>query len=31
MTAQSKSIVIYELAKGKSISVPIEKESAWLT
>ena len=31
MTAQSKSIVIYEIAKGKKISVPIERDSVWLT
>lgn len=31
MTGQSKSIVIYEIAKGKKIEVPIEKESVWLT
>jgi len=31
MTAQSKSIVIYEIAKGKVMSVPIEKESVWLS
>lgn len=31
MTAQSKSIVIYEISKGKSISVPIQRESVWLT
>ncbi len=31
MTAQSKSIVIYEIGKGKKIEVPIEKESVWLT
>ncbi len=31
MTAQSKSLVIYEIAKGKKIEVPIEKDSVWLT
>jgi prophage maintenance system killer protein/transcriptional regulator CtsR len=31
MTAQSKSLVIYEIAKGKKIEVPIEKETVWLT
>ncbi|MEI8232217.1 MAG: virulence protein RhuM/Fic/DOC family protein [bacterium] len=31
MTAQSKSIVIYEIAKGKVVSVPIDKETTWLT
>lgn len=31
MTAQSKSLVIYQIAKGKAISVPIEKESVWLS
>lgn len=31
MTARSKSIVIYEIAKGKKISVPIEKDSVWLS
>lgn len=31
MTAQSKSIVIYEIAKGKKISVPVERDSVWLT
>lgn len=31
MTAQSKSIVIYEIAKGKKLEVAIEKESVWLT
>lgn len=31
MTAQSKSLVIYEIAKGKKIEVPIERDSVWLT
>lgn len=31
MTAPVKSLVVYEIAKGKKISVPIEKESVWLT
>lgn len=31
MTAPSKSIVIYEIAKGKKLEVPIENESVWLT
>jgi prophage maintenance system killer protein len=31
MTAQSKSLVIYEIAKGAKISVPIERDSVWLT
>jgi len=31
MTAQSKSLVVYEIAKGKKIEVPIEKDSVWLT
>lgn len=31
MTAQSQSIVIYEIAKGKRVSVPISKETTWLT
>ncbi len=31
MTAQSKSVVIYEIAKGKKIDVPIVDESVWLT
>lgn len=31
MTAKVKSLVVYEIAKGKKISVPIEKESVWLT
>lgn len=31
MTAQVKSLVVYEIAKGKKISVPIERESVWLT
>ena len=31
MTAQSKSLVIYQVARGKKISVPIERESVWLT
>lgn len=31
MTAQSKSLVIYEIAKGKKISVPIERDSVWLS
>lgn len=31
MTAQSKSLVIYKIAKGKKISIPIEHESVWLT
>lgn len=31
MTAQSKSIVIYEISKGKKLEVPIENESVWLT
>lgn len=31
MTAQSKSLVIYEIAKGKKIEVPILQESVWLT
>ena len=31
MTAQSNSIVIYELARGKEISVPIDDETVWLS
>ena len=31
MTTQSKSIVIYEIVKGKKLEVPIENESVWLT
>ena len=31
MTAQPKSIVIYEISKGRKLEVPIEKESVWLT
>lgn len=31
MTAQTKSLVIYEIAKGKKLKVPIENESVWLT
>lgn len=31
MTAQSKSIVIYEIANGKAISIPIVQETTWLT
>lgn len=31
MTAPVKSLVVYEIEKGKKISVPIEKESVWLT
>ena len=31
MTAQSKSLVIYEIAKGKKLEVPIENETVWLT
>lgn len=31
MTAQSKSLVIYEIAKGKKIEVSIENESVWLS
>lgn len=31
MTAPVKSLVVYEIAKGKKISVPIEKDSVWLT
>lgn len=31
MTAQSKSIVIYEISKGNKISVPIHHQSVWLT
>lgn len=31
MTAQSRSLVIYEIAKGKKIEVPIEKDSVWLS
>lgn len=31
MIAQSKSVVIYEIAKGKKISVPIERDSVWLS
>lgn len=31
MSAQTKSIVIYEIAKGKKIKVPIERESVWLS
>lgn len=31
MTTQSKSIVIYEISRNKAISVPIERESVWLT
>jgi len=31
MTAQSKSLVVYEIAKGKKISVPIKKDSVWLS
>ena len=31
MTAQSKSLVIYEIAKGKKIEVPIKMDSVWLS
>ena len=31
MTAQPKSIVIYEISKNKAISVPLEHESVWLS
>lgn len=31
MPVQSKSVVIYEIAKGKTIKVPLRNESAWLT
>lgn len=31
MAAPTKSLVVYEIAKGKKISVPIERESVWLT
>lgn len=31
MTAQPKSIVIYEIAKGKKLKVPVEKDSVWLS
>ncbi len=31
MTAQSKSIVIYEIDKGKKLEVPIENQSVWLS
>lgn len=31
MTAQTKSLVIYQIADGKKISVPVEKDSVWLS
>ena len=31
MSANSNSIVIYQLARGKEISVPIEDETVWLS
>jgi prophage maintenance system killer protein len=31
MTAQSQSLVIYQLARGRKISVPIEKDTVWLS
>lgn len=31
MTAQSKSLVIYQVAGGKKISVPVERDTVWLT
>lgn len=31
MTAQSRSLVIYQIAGGKKISVPVERDTVWLT
>jgi len=31
MTAQPKSLVIYQIASGKKISVPVERDTVWLT
>jgi len=31
MTAQPKSLVIYQIAKGENIKVPIQRDSVWLT
>lgn len=31
MTAQSKSLVVYQISRGKKISVPVEKETVWLS
>ena len=31
MTAQSKSIVIYEIDKGNKIKIPLKQDSVWLT
>ena len=31
MTAQSKSIVIYEISKRNKLEIPIQNESVWLS